>query len=137
MGSSTLAALADSTARSMPAPTGGGTTMLSVHDAVGAFLYASPETKTVLGIDPDDLVGQAAAENIPPADMATIGEAYEAAFTTMQPVRLRTRSPGPQGNIWLESVFQAVQDNSAVRLVALTRRVDAPADHRASWQLIS
>lgn len=120
----------------MPHPDGAGAEMLSVHDTLGAFLYASPETVDVLGVDPEILIGNAAAENVPETDMATIGEAYEQAFVTMRPVRLRLRGADPDGETWLESTFQAIRHGDAVRLVALTRRVPPPADFRASYTLV-
>ncbi len=119
----------------MPKPFGIGPIMWSLHDPLGMYLYASPETQLVLGVDPDDLLGNNAATEIMGVDLDVVADAYEHAFRTREPVRLCVPGLRDGQHIWIESTFQAIEADGTMRLVAASRETNPPATGRCWWRL--
>jgi PAS domain S-box-containing protein len=87
------------------------TDMISRHDSLGNYLYASPACRTLLGYEPEELVGHSAFEFIHPDDIPKVDQSR--ASILGQPIvsttvfRIR-RKVGDY--IWLETTSRTVLD---------------------------
>jgi diguanylate cyclase (GGDEF)-like protein/PAS domain S-box-containing protein len=106
------------------------TDLISRHTPDGAFVYASPAVRTLLGYEPDELIGRSAVEFVFPDDVEGIKSAYRAFSylhapqTPLQPTfsyRIRRKD---STYIWFETTSRAVHDpdTGAVREVIATSR---------------
>lgn len=90
------------------------TDMIARHNEKGDFLYVSPACKTLLGYDPEDLIGHSAFEFIHPDDIVSIEESLK--NITSNPVistsTFRIKSKNGE-YIWFETISRAIIDESA------------------------
>lgn len=115
--------------------------MITRHDLEGRYLWASPSARTLLGLEPDELVGHEALEFIHPDDQAlaksSIGRIVTEHETSNVVYRLRHRSGSW---IWVESMSRVVRNDSG-RLVEIqvstrdiTKRRTAEERYRALFE---
>jgi PAS domain S-box-containing protein len=105
------------------------TDMISRHTPEGAYLYASPACRALLGYEPEELVGHSALEFIHPEDVLMV-EQFRSAIIT-QPMNSSTlfRARQKRGDyVWLETNSHTILDTEtgAVREIhAASRNVTA------------
>lgn len=87
--------------------------MISKHDIHGVFLYVSPACKTILGYEPDELIGTSIAQLIHSEDASVIVELLrsptQADINVTVPYRARHRNGE---YIWLETTARLFFDKS-------------------------
>ncbi len=85
------------------------TELISRHTPEGIFLYASPAWRTLLGYEPDELVGQSACDFIHPQDVAAIRQSHFNLLNRRQiePVIYRIRRQNGE-YIWLETTSRTI-----------------------------
>ncbi|MBM3703119.1 MAG: PAS domain S-box protein [Actinobacteria bacterium] len=80
-------------------------------DNEGFFQYISPSVKTVLGYEPETLIGRSLFEFLHPDDVKKVNYNFKKASTTSLPRRLETRFRTADGDyIWLETVANPLFD---------------------------
>ncbi len=100
--------------------------MISRHDAQGAYLYVSPACRTLLGYEPEELIGHPAFEFIHPDDIFTVDQTRSTIIeqpivsTTVYRVRCKNGD-----YIWLETTSRTIFDEagSTVEIHAASRDV--------------
>ncbi len=92
------------------------TDIIARFDPAGRFLYVSPAVKTVLGRDPEDMLGKDCSDFIPPDDLKMIRStlrAYVEAGPEAPTPRYEYRVIRSDGSLaWLEAAPRAVRDSS-------------------------
>ncbi len=119
------------------------TDLISRHAPDGAYLYASPASRSATGYEPDELVGRSAYEFIEPADHQAVLRAHDAVLGSGEPVTVAFRIRRKDGGTtWLESTCRALYD-AAGRLTEIhvasrdvTARRLAEEDAAASRRLL-
>jgi PAS domain S-box-containing protein/putative nucleotidyltransferase with HDIG domain len=101
--------------------------MISRHDVCGIFLYVSPASRTILGFDPEELIGRAAIEFIHSDDLPKIS-----AMAKVQPKKdsiytfsYRAKQKDEQ-YVWLETSARAILDektDSVIEIQAASRNI--------------
>lgn len=85
--------------------------MISRHDVNGKFLYVSPACQTLLGYDPNELIGQSVVPFVHPDDSKLILELFNSARldgpTGAIPYRAHHKDGG---TIWLETTARGIFD---------------------------
>jgi PAS domain S-box-containing protein len=103
------------------------TDMISRHSPDGAFLYASPASRTLLGYEPEELVGRDPFEMVHPEDMAATRKANEVLVQRPVVYTVTCRSRRKDGAyVWLEITCRSIHDRTTERvteIVATTRDV--------------
>jgi PAS domain S-box-containing protein len=87
------------------------TDMISRHDLEGRYLYVSPSCRTILGREPEEVIGHSSYEFIHPDDQPVVRAQHlgQSVDVLAQPVVFRVvRSDGSV--IWLETMGQIVKD---------------------------
>ncbi|GIV57593.1 MAG: hypothetical protein KatS3mg042_0506 [Rhodothermaceae bacterium] len=104
------------------------TDMISRHDPEGRFLYVSPACRTLLGYEPEELLGRSAWELLHPDDVATVVPLAELVRRgeTVSNITFRMRRKDG-GYVWFETTRKAVvgADGELAEMVAVTRDVSA------------
>ncbi len=102
-----------------------------VADRYTRIRYVTPNVKGLLGRDVDDLLGTSMFDLYHEADLARIGDGFEAALYGGDLVLARHRCHGTKGDVWVESTSRAVaHDGESLVLVALRRE---PGNPVAAW----
>jgi PAS domain S-box-containing protein len=94
-------------------------------DGQGVVQYASPSFQTVLGYEPDSVIGQAITSYLHPQDLPTVESVVQEAIKHWRPVeQMELRIRCAAGNyIWLEVLSQLVYDEQgATRSAVLVGR---------------
>ncbi|HEY9608872.1 PAS domain S-box protein [Allocoleopsis sp.] len=88
------------------------TDMISRHTPEeGIFLYASPACQTLLGYDPEDLVGHSAYEFFHPDDLAQIRKSHATILELPVTYTVAYRHHCKDGHyIWLETTCRTIRD---------------------------
>ncbi len=103
------------------------TDMISRHDTQGKYLYASPACRTLLGYEPEELVGHSAFEFIHPDDIRITDQVRS--HIVEQPIDSTTvfRIRSKNGDyIWVETTSHTIFDNetgNALEIHAASRDV--------------
>ncbi len=88
------------------------TDMISLHAPDGTYLYVSPACKTLLGYEPDELVGQSAYELFHPADVAAIRQSHATIMDHLVTYTVQYRIRRKAGNyLWFETTSKTIHDN--------------------------
>ncbi|HAJ59772.1 MAG TPA: hypothetical protein DCP31_11270 [Cyanobacteria bacterium UBA8543] len=101
--------------------------LISRHTPEGIFLYASPVCRTLLGYEPDELVGRSACEFCHPQDLAALSQSHSniVNFLEMNTVSYRIRRQ--DGNyIWFESTTTSIyhpETGVVEEIVAVSRDI--------------
>lgn len=103
------------------------TDMISRHSPEGLYLYASPACRSLLGYEPEELIGRSAYELFHPDDLDAIRESH---LTIMEEPTVYTvsyRIRGRDGGyLWVETTSKTVRNPETGRIeeiVAITRDV--------------
>lgn len=102
------------------------TDMVSLHDAEGVYLYASPSTREILGYAPSELVGRDAYDLFHPDDLPAIGRSHESILTGLGIADVTYRIRRKDGSwIWFETRSRAIRgpEGTVTRVVAASRDV--------------
>lgn len=87
------------------------TDMISRHTAEGVYLYVSPASRTLLGYDPEDLIGHSAYEFFHPEDLAEIAKAHTNILELVDINTVAYRIRNCSGNyIWCETTSRTIRD---------------------------
>lgn len=77
----------------------------------GEYLWISPSIKTILGLDPDSLVGTSSLSLIHPDDIPLVIDSLKNAMGTSEPQKVVFRHVTAEGRVvWLESIGKALRD---------------------------
>ncbi|MCL6639107.1 MAG: PAS domain S-box protein [Firmicutes bacterium] len=80
-------------------------------DPGGIIQYASPSCKTVLGYDPEEMLGRSVFEHIHPGDLVQVKGAFQKGTGIPQPGTLQFRYRHAGGHyLWLESICNPLQE---------------------------
>ncbi|HAX88234.1 MAG TPA: hypothetical protein DCY91_18690 [Cyanobacteria bacterium UBA11370] len=85
--------------------------LISRHTADGTYVYASPACQTLLGYEPDELVGHSLYKFLHPQDAVAIEKAHANLLNVpeIQPVSYRIRRQDGE-YIWFESTMKPIPD---------------------------
>jgi len=87
------------------------TDMISRHNPEGIYLYASPACRSLLGFEPEELVGRSACELIHADDRDDVGRVHSAILARPEPATVSFRILHKDGSFsWCESSTRAVRD---------------------------
>ena len=91
----------------------------------GRVTYASPATRTILGYEPQEVLGREGADFLHPEDLARVAEAHRGLLhgedSTPMLCRLMRRDGLP---VWVETTTRAIRDgDTVVAIVAVSRDV--------------
>ncbi|MBW4650477.1 MAG: PAS domain S-box protein [Kastovskya adunca ATA6-11-RM4] len=85
------------------------TDMISRHTPEGIYLYASPACRSLLGYEPEELVGHSAYEFFHPEDLDTITQSHSTTLELPDTHTVSYRVHHKQGNyIWFETTNRAI-----------------------------
>jgi PAS domain S-box-containing protein len=103
------------------------TDMISRHNPEGIYLYASPVCTTMLGYEPEELVGHSAYEFFHPDDLDAIRESHSTIVEepTIYTVGYRIRR-SDDAYLWVETTSKTVRDpetGQIQEIVAITRDI--------------
>jgi len=85
--------------------------MVAQVDAKGVYVYASPSHKSVLGYDPEDLIGKTLFEFIHPDHLDSVVETFTSVARTSTPATLDVRFRHSAGHyVWLNTVSKRLLD---------------------------
>lgn len=89
------------------------TDMITKHDEHGNYLYVSPSCKTMLGYDPEELIGHSAFEFIHPDDQVKIEESRKSVINNEKISSSIFQIRKKDGTyIWLETISKAIIDKN-------------------------
>ncbi|MFN6571075.1 PAS domain S-box protein [Dendronalium sp. ChiSLP03b] len=87
------------------------TDIISRHTVEGTLLYISPACYTLLGYQPEELIGHPSAELVHPDDLAEIAKNYPVNADLPNIYTITHRARHKDGHyIWLESTVRAIRD---------------------------
>ncbi len=87
------------------------TDMVSQIDINGIIQYVSPSCSTVLGYEPEELIGTSIFDHIPLDSLDEVKNAVKAAFSEMRPGRMEVQFRHADGHyIWLEIAGNIIFD---------------------------
>jgi PAS domain S-box-containing protein len=102
--------------------------LISRHTAEGIFVFASPASRTVLGIAPDELLGRSIADLVHPDDLQGVLRAHRTLRDALLSGPLRYRARRPDGtDVLVETTANAIRGplTDEIREInAVTRKVD-------------
>jgi PAS domain S-box-containing protein len=104
------------------------TDIISRHTPDGVFLYASPACRTLLGYEPEELIGHSAYEFFHPLDLENFKLKRRSTFLASQigyPFGYRIRRKSGE-YLWFETTSQVVYDSSSgevQEIVAISRDI--------------
>ncbi len=87
------------------------TDMISRHDPEGRYLYASPACRSLLGYEPEELIGRSAYDFIIPEDQDSVGKVHNLVLEHPETSTTTFRVRRKDGRIiWFETTVRAVHD---------------------------
>lgn len=103
------------------------TDMISRHTPEGVYLYASPASRTLLGYEPEELVGRSAYEFFHPEDLAPIEKSHVTILEQPDISTVSYRIRRKDGSyIWFETTSRSLRDpdsGNVVELMAVSRDI--------------
>jgi PAS domain S-box-containing protein len=103
------------------------TDMISRHTTEGVYLYASPASRTLLGYEPEELVGSSAYEFFHPEDLAAVEKSHTTILEVPDIYTVSYRIRRKDGSyIWFETTSRSVRDpdsGNVVELMAVSRDI--------------
>ncbi|WP_304412236.1 PAS domain S-box protein [Kamptonema formosum] len=103
------------------------TDMISRHTPEGVYLYASPASRTLLGYDPEELVGRSAYAFFHPEDLAPIEKSHATILEVLDISTVSYRIRRKDGRyIWFETTSRSLRDpdsGKVVELMAVSRDI--------------
>ena len=113
------------------------TDMISKHTPEGVYTYASPACRSLLGYEPEDLVGRSAYDFFHPDDLDAIRRSHATILQRPDTYTVSYRIRRQDGSYtWFETTSRTVRDpeNGAVREIVATSR-DATEHKRTEARL--
>ena len=112
------------------------TDMISRHDPKGRYLYVSPACRTIVGYEPEELLGNSPFDFIQAEDLSEIQAVHEAILhsTGTATVEFRVRCKAGH-TIWLETTVRTIRDRrtgAVVELQCASRDVSARKEAEAA-----
>ncbi|MDQ4062373.1 MAG: PAS domain S-box protein, partial [Actinomycetota bacterium] len=101
------------------------TDMISKHTPEGVYTYASPACRSLLGYEPEELIGRSAYEFFHPEDLEEIKKAHSLILELPEPYTVSYRVRRKDGSyIWFETSSRTIQtlDTGAVQEIIATSR---------------
>ncbi|MCL6752127.1 PAS domain S-box protein [Nostoc sp. CCCryo 231-06] len=96
------------------------TDIISRHTIDGTLLYISPACYTVLGYQPEELVGHPSRELVHPDDLAEIARNYPVNADLPDIYTITHRARHKYGNyIWLEATIRAIRDRQTKEILEM------------------
>ncbi|MCC5656845.1 PAS domain S-box protein [Nostoc sp. XA010] len=96
------------------------TDIISRHTVDGTLLYISPACYTVLGYQPEELVGNHSRELVHPDDLAEIARNYPVNADLPDIYTITHRARHKDGNyIWLEATIRAIRDRQTKEILEM------------------
>ncbi len=103
------------------------TDLISRHTPEGIFLYASPVCRTLLGYEPDELIGRSACEFCHPQDLAALSQSHSHIVNLLEMNIVSYRIRRQNGDyIWFESTTKPVyhpETGVVEEIVAISRDI--------------
>lgn len=103
------------------------TDLISRHSPAGAYLYASPVCRSLLGFEPQELVGRDAYEFFHPEDLAAIRLSHRTILEQAIPYTIRYRIRRKDGAyLWVETSSKTVcnpETGQVEEIIAITRDI--------------
>jgi len=101
--------------------------MIHRHTPDDVCIYISPASKTILGYDPDELIGRPVSEVLHPDDAHIVPEYKSRLNRKNHTAKISCRARHRDGHyVWLESVLQAIFDDKTgefVEIYGVTRDI--------------
>lgn len=109
-----------------------GSDLIGILDEVGNYIYVSPTSSTILGIDPEEFIGRNALEFVHPDDVERTLNCLQKIATenlvTIEPFRFHNKDKEWR---WIETVLTNMLDNPAIKgIVANSRDITETLLHR-------
>jgi len=101
------------------------TDMISKHTPEGVYTYASPACRSLLGYEPEELIGHSAYEFFHPEDLEAIKKAHSSILELPDTYTVSYRIRCKDGSyIWFETTSRTIRDpeTGAVREIIATSR---------------
>ncbi|MGF1935110.1 MAG: PAS domain S-box protein [Nostoc sp. ChiQUE02] len=96
------------------------TDIISRHTVDGILLYVSPACYTVLGYQPEELVGHHSQELVHPEDLAEIAKNYPVNADLPDIYTITHRARHKDGHyIWLETTIRAIRDRQTKEILEM------------------
>jgi diguanylate cyclase (GGDEF)-like protein/PAS domain S-box-containing protein len=119
--------------------------LISRLDPQGRFLYLSPSCRSILGIDPDELIGKSPVDLAHPDDVASLERLRRTLLEEPDVVTVVFRARQGDGTyVWLESTAHTIRDPDTDAVVEIqaaardvTARQEAEARLRSSEERLS
>ena len=87
------------------------TDLITRHDPSGLITYVSPSCQSILGLDPDELLGRSAYDLIHPDDVAEVAVAHDELLGPTGDLRITFRARAANDRVvWLEAVARTIRD---------------------------
>ncbi|MBD2484542.1 PAS domain S-box protein [Planktothrix sp. FACHB-1365] len=102
------------------------TDLISRHTPQGVYLYASPASRSLLGYEPEELVGRSAYELFHPEDLAKINRPHQSSIETADINTIVYRIlRKDQDYVWFETTQKKVRDQTGniQEIVAISRDI--------------
>ncbi|MCX6138792.1 MAG: PAS domain S-box protein, partial [Ignavibacteriales bacterium] len=94
--------------------------MISRHTSDGAYIYASPACRTLLGYEAEELVGHSSFEFIHPDDLACIEKSRQTVLETPKTDAVTYRLRRKDGTyIWIESTSHSLKEKESGETVEI------------------
>jgi len=100
--------------------------MLAEHDLEGTFNFVTPASKSLVGYDPDELVGRSIYEFIDPDELEFIQEEHSRIMDSNTPISVTYKFKHQAGHfVWLESSTRmySFPDDPVPRILSISRDV--------------
>ena len=97
--------------------------LVCLHDLSGRFLYLSPSCKSLLGFEPEELIGSNPYRQCHPEDRPLIRPQFQQAVEhpSSGPITYRARRKGG-GYVWLESLVKVVYEEGVATYLQVSSR---------------
>jgi len=97
--------------------------MISIHDIEGNYIYVSKSSQTLLGYDPDELIGHNSYEFIHSDDIPSIEKHHSDTKINIQKDEIEYRIRKKDGDfIWFESLAKCFRDSKGNDRILVTSR---------------
>ncbi|WP_430710590.1 EAL domain-containing protein [Nodosilinea sp. AN01ver1] len=109
--------------------------LVCLHDLTGRFLYLSPSCRSLLGFEPEELIGSNPYRQCHPEDRPLIRPQFQQAVEdpASGPITYRARRKGG-GYVWLESLVKVVYEQGVATYLQVSSR-DITDQMRVQQQL--
>jgi PAS domain S-box-containing protein len=107
--------------------------VISRHAPGGAITYVSPSVRTLLGYDPDSLIGRSSYDLFPARDVAATRRHLRTLMNGDQPFTRTYRVTHRNGHdIWIETVHRVLPESEGGELLCISRDITARRNAEAA-----